>query len=162
MTNSPMINPRFFAPRSAAFFQPRYSLYPRMYYTPSYSNSSYGSYPMPYSSDYGSSQMLYGSNYGSGYGNYSSPSYSGLKGEVNVGVYDSYFQPNQIVVSVGTTVRWTNSGGGRHTVTSDTGLWGSDELNPGEGYAHTFTTTGAFAYHCNVHPEMMRGVVIVR
>jgi plastocyanin len=143
------------------FYSPYY--YPRMYYAPSYT-SGYGFYMMPYASGYGSYQMPYTS----GYGSYQMPSagsygsiYSGGLAEINAGLHDYYFYPNPINVPVGTIVRWTNSGQHRHTVTSDADLWDSGELNPGESYTYTFTTTGTYPYHCSIHPEM-RGVVIVK
>jgi plastocyanin len=155
-----MMQPRVFvAPRpfmtSRVFFPPRVvyypPYYPRMYYAPSYSYGGYGSYQMPYSSSYSSD-----------YGPNSYPSYSGTQTDTNVVLYDNYFQPNQITVSVGTTVRWTNSGRHHHTVTSDSGLWDSGELSSGESYGHTFTASGTYPYHCTIHAKEMRGVVIVK
>jgi plastocyanin len=160
----PVTTVRFFAPPTVVYHQPYYSPYynPRMYYAPSYSYGGYASYAMPYSSGYGSYQMPNGNSYGSSYGGYPSSSYSRAQAEMNVGVYDNYFRPDSITVSVGTTVRWTNSGQHRHTITSDDGQWDSGELSPGTGYAHTFTAPGTYPYHCTVHANEMRGVVIVK
>jgi plastocyanin len=100
--------------------------------------------------------------YGGPYGTYVSPSYSETPADVNVAIHDDYFQPSQVTVPAGTTVSWTNSGRHRHTVTSDTRLWDSDELAPGEDYAHKFTDPGTYHYHCSIHAQEMRGVVIVK
>jgi plastocyanin len=81
---------------------------------------------------------------------------------VNVVVSDNYFKPQKITVPVGTTVRWANSGRHHHTVTSETGLWNSDEMAPGERHSHTFTAPGTYPYFCEVHPHEMRGVVNVK
>ena len=50
---------------------------------------------------------------------------------VDVGIFDDYFEPTTYAIKAGTTVRWTNRGSMRHTVTSDLGLWDSSELAPG-------------------------------
>jgi plastocyanin len=151
------VAPRVVVQPRVVYYPPYY--YPRTYssaYMPAYgympSYGGYGSYQMPYPGAYSSN------SYGSGYGADSSSSYSATQ----VVVYDNYFQPNQITVPVGTTVRWTNSGHHQHTITSDTDLWDSGKLSPGEGYGHTFTAPGTYPYHCTVHAKEMRGVVIVK
>jgi plastocyanin len=57
--------------------------------------------------------------YGASPGSYPSSSYATAEAEgtANVGIYDNYFQSNQITVPIGTTVRWTNAGRHQHTVT---------------------------------------------
>jgi len=79
-----------------------------------------------------------------------------------VGVYDKYYEPQTISVAVGTTVQWTNQGSHPHTVTSDNGTWDSGKMMPGTGYKQTFTRPGTYPYHCSLHPQQMRGVVIVK
>jgi plastocyanin len=79
-----------------------------------------------------------------------------------VGLYDNRFEPPALTVPAGTTVRWTNHGQHKHTVTSDRGDWGSKGLGPAETYSYTFTRPGTYAYHCEVHPEEMRGTVVVK
>ena len=65
------------------------------------------------------------------------------------------FSPNPISISVGTTVSWLNSDSTTHTSTSDGGAWNSSNLAPGRRFNFTFTTAGAFPYHCTVHPNMI-------
>src|SRR5919204_4344146 len=51
-----------------------------------------------------------------------------------VGIRNFAFIPNQIHVRAGTTVTWVNCespGTPAHTSTSDTGVWGSSDLQPG-------------------------------
>src|SRR5262249_26252820 len=79
-----------------------------------------------------------------------------------VGLYDHRFQPARLVVPTGTTVRWTNNGQHKHTVTSDAGDWGSKELGPEGTYLYTFSQPGTYPYHCDVHPSEMRGTIIVK
>jgi plastocyanin len=160
MTSRVFVAPSFFFPPRVVYYPP---YYPRTYYAPTYSypmpyGSGYGSYRMPY----GSYQMPYSSFYSSDYGPNSYPSSSRTLTDINVVLYDNYFQPNQITVPVGATVRWTNSGRHHHTVTSDTGLWDSGELSSGQSFDHTFTTSGTYPYHCTIHAKEMRGVVIVK
>lgn len=81
---------------------------------------------------------------------------------MDVGLADNRFDPPTVSVPVGTTVRWTNRGQHKHTVTSDKGDWGSKELAPKAVYEYTFTQPGTYAYHCQVHPKEMRGTVVVK
>jgi len=64
------------------------------------------------------------------------------------------FAPTQVDALPGETVQWTNVSPRVHTVTSDTGLFGSGELLPGALFAQRFDAPGAYAYHCTIHPEM--------
>jgi plastocyanin len=79
-----------------------------------------------------------------------------------VGVDDNRFDPPTLTVSAGTTVRWTNRGHHKHTVTSDRKDWGSEGLSPADTYSYTFRYPGTYPYHCEVHPGEMRGTVIVK
>jgi plastocyanin len=71
------------------------------------------------------------------------------------------FAPSQVDALPGETVEWSNVSPRVHTVTSDAGLFGSDELLPGAVFAQRFDAPGAYAYHCTLHPEMT-GEVDVR
>lgn len=75
-------------------------------------------------------------------------------------IRDFAFAPNVILIPVGTTVRWTNSGAVDHTVTSDTSLFGSSTLGPGASFEYQFNVPGTYGYHCALHPNMT-GTVIV-
>jgi plastocyanin len=83
-------------------------------------------------------------------------------GGSNVGIFDDYFGPATTYVEPGTTVRWTNYGLHHHTVTSATGLFDSGELDHNGTFTYTFTKPGTYEYHCNVHPKVMRGTVVVK
>lgn len=71
------------------------------------------------------------------------------------------FQPNPIVVTVGTTVTWTNQDSAPHTATSDTGAFTTVTLQKGQSGSVTFNQAGTFPYHCSIHPNM-KGTVIVQ
>jgi len=151
-----------------------------MYYTPYYN---------PYMMSYGSGYGGYGGGGygGGGYGGYSSPYMnanmmspyaSGYTTTVyptslpsngpavsnqiaEVGIYDDRYEPATINVPVGATVRWTNYGNHKHSVTSDSGLWDSQGLAPAATTSYTFTQPGKYTYHCSLHSDM-RGTVIVK
>jgi plastocyanin len=75
-----------------------------------------------------------------------------------------YFDPKDITVSTGTTVKWTNSDDTIHTVTSGTpdagpsGTFDSSIINPGASFEYTFNSAGTFDYYCIVHPWMTGSV----
>jgi plastocyanin len=75
------------------------------------------------------------------------------------------FSPNPIQVSVGSTVTWTNNDSVIHTVNSGTsptesGLFTSPIINPGDTFEYTFTEAGEVPYFCLLHPNMV-GTAIV-
>jgi plastocyanin len=82
---------------------------------------------------------------------------------VEVGAYDGRgFEPKTVNIAPGTTVRWTNHGKERHTVTSRDGKFDA-ELAPGETFSATFIRAGAtYRYYCKPHEKMgMVGEVVV-
>ncbi len=65
------------------------------------------------------------------------------------------FKPGTLSIPRGTKVKWTNKAvATNHTTTSDTGLWDSGVLAPGQSFVFKFTKKGTFTYHCNIHPFM--------
>jgi plastocyanin len=79
---------------------------------------------------------------------------------VRVDMRQIVFAPAEIRIRAGQTVEWTNSDPTVHTVTADDESWGSELIQEGGRFRHTFTEAGRFPYHCIPHP-MMRGLVIV-
>ena len=70
------------------------------------------------------------------------------------------FAPEDITVPAGTTVTWTNNDTFTHTVR----LLDSGEdqmLRPGETVTHGFEQPGLFRYDCSLHPNDMKGSVLV-
>jgi plastocyanin len=78
----------------------------------------------------------------------------------NVSISNFSFQPQNINVSAGTIVIWTNLDPIMHTVTSDTGLFDSGPLSTGQTFSRTFNTPGNYDYHCNIH-SFMTGKILV-
>jgi plastocyanin len=85
--------------------------------------------------------------------------------EVAVSIVSGAFRDKQISVPVGTTVVWTNTASGSHTVTADDGSFSSGTLGPGGTFSFTFTAAGTFPYYCGFHGGPngagMSGVVTV-
>jgi len=78
-----------------------------------------------------------------------------------VSIEFSDYRPSQLDVLPGETVSWTNVSVRTHTVTSDTGLFDSGEVNEGGHFAFQFNDVGAYLYHCIIHPSIT-GEVDVR
>lgn len=75
------------------------------------------------------------------------------------------FQPKDITVRAGQTVRWIHCGpeGDQHTVTSDGsgGPLASQYFGLKQEYSFTFSSTGSYPYHCIPHAGYMTGSVTV-
>jgi plastocyanin len=87
---------------------------------------------------------------------------------VDVSLDNFAFSPQFITVTAGSTVRWTNNQVNpfpvTHTTTSDTGLWDSGFLSPGNFFTYTFDSPGVYGYHCTIHGlsgSGMYGTVVV-
>jgi plastocyanin len=70
------------------------------------------------------------------------------------------YAPDDLTVSTGTTVTWTNNDSIAHTSTSDGSGWNSGVVAPGGQFSQTFQTPGTFSYHCTIHPGMVGRVVV--
>jgi plastocyanin len=81
-------------------------------------------------------------------------------GTVDVSIQNYAFQPQNVTISPGTTVRWTNADSATHTSTSDTGVWNSGTLNQGQSFQYTFNTPGTYTYHCDVHRGMSGTITV--
>lgn len=71
------------------------------------------------------------------------------------------FAPDDLNVTVGTTVTWKNTDSVAHTSTSDAAGWDSGIVSPGGQFSTAFSTAGTYHYHCAIHPGMV-GTVVVR
>ena len=77
------------------------------------------------------------------------------------GLGNRAFTPDQLDITAGTTVTWTNTDVVSHTSTSDGTGWNSGTLPAGGRFSFTFPAAGTFPYHCTIHPGMV-GTVVVR
>jgi plastocyanin len=73
-------------------------------------------------------------------------------GSSKVKVGDNYFKPEDLEVTAGTKVTWTNKGKILHNVTPNKGkAFGTKELPRGKSYSFTFKKPGTYAYYCSFH-----------
>jgi nitrite reductase (NO-forming) len=93
---------------------------------------------------------------------------------IPVGAFDpanaaNAYDPLDLTVTVGTTVRWTNNDAIAHTVTSGIsdgsvgtadGIFDSSFLNDGDTFVYTFEEVGEFPYFCTPHPWMIGSVTV--
>lgn len=83
--------------------------------------------------------------------------------DASITIKDYAFDPDPVTITAGSVVTWTNTSGQNHTVTSDTGdTLNSGPIGPGEAYGNLFDTPGTYAYHCAIHPDRMKGTIIVK
>ena len=94
---------------------------------------------------------------------------------VNVTIKDDFsFDPKDITIVVGDTVKWTypSTGTLSHTATCDgtngstlpSGgtTWDSGQLNPGVIYKKAIAIPGNYTYVCTYHAPMMSGTIVVK
>ncbi len=83
----------------------------------------------------------------------------------HVYVNDSYFYPEVISVKAGVQVTWEQRGGIIHDVvfTDTPGIQvRSPFLSRGSTFSWTFDTPGTYHYICDLHPNIMKGTVMVQ
>jgi plastocyanin len=71
------------------------------------------------------------------------------------------FAPADIVVSAGTTVTWTNNDNFTHSVRFLEDGGEPLMMKPGEHVTHEFDAPGLFRYDCSLHPNDMKGTILV-
>ena len=78
---------------------------------------------------------------------------------VQVSIRGFYFGPTELVIELGTTVRWVNEGATQHTVfaTNPAGTFLSATLDPGESFTHTFPDRIIATPGATVRPVTRRG-----
>jgi plastocyanin len=81
-------------------------------------------------------------------------------GQKTVNIYNHAFDPAQLNVASGTTVRFVNKDTEPHTATADNDLFDTGELEPGGSFKVYFEGSGTVTYHCELHPDM-KGVIVV-
>jgi len=84
---------------------------------------------------------------------------------VNVDIRKFAYQPEILVVSVGTTVRWFNYDLDYHTATSGPpgqpdGIFDSGHINQYDSWAYTFDTPGTYQYYCAPHQYMIASITV--
>ena len=77
-----------------------------------------------------------------------------------VDIRDHAFNPAQLNVAPGTTVRFVNNDTEAHTATADNGLFDTGALEPGSSFDVFFDGSGTVTYHCELHPDMTGSIVV--
>ena len=75
----------------------------------------------------------------------------------DVQIVNLAFQPSDVTIFPGDTVRWTNTVSTIHSVVSDVGsaeAFTSPTLGQNDVFTYTFDNEGSFAYHCGQHSSM--------
>lgn len=72
------------------------------------------------------------------------------------------YQPARVEIRAGQTVTWRfEDAPTPHTVTAADHSFDSGTMTSGE-FNHAFDKPGTYDYNCTVHPQQMRGTVVVR
>lgn len=102
----------------------------------------------------------------------------GTEGDVIISMTsDLAYAPLNATARVGQVVRWENDSNAPHTVTADPELavnassvslpagatpFGSDLIQPGGAFTHTFTVAGTYRYFCRPHEGAgMIGTIVI-
>jgi plastocyanin len=76
-----------------------------------------------------------------------------------VEIRNNAFNPAQLNVAPGTTVRFVNNDTGPHTATADNDVFDL-EVPPGSSYPVVLEGAGTVTYHCELHPDMKGSIVV--
>lgn len=93
-----------------------------------------------------------------------------LKGqpEIVVDMQHNYFEPEDIIIDVGTTITWVNNDTIDHYINTDPHpghnyfpVHNSRSIAGGESFSLKFDQPGYYPYHCSAHPATMIATIIV-
>jgi plastocyanin len=80
--------------------------------------------------------------------------------DVDVIIQGFAFNPAQLTVAVGDTIRWMNLDDGvSHTVTADDGTF-AGSVTGSRSFRFTATDPGVYDYSCTIHPEMRATLIV--
>ena len=71
---------------------------------------------------------------------------------VTVSLKNLAFDPTTVDVAKGGSVTFVNNDTVQHNVAGES--WSSGPLDPGKSFTQTFSTVGAVAVRCTIHPSM--------
>jgi len=70
------------------------------------------------------------------------------------------FDPAQLSIASGTTLKIVNTDIEAHTATADNDLFDTGVLKPGESFEVHFEGSGTVPYHCKLHPDMKGSITV--
>jgi plastocyanin len=83
--------------------------------------------------------------------------------EARVLAIDNVFEPEDITVAAGTTVRWVNNGRNDHNVIpeDEEAEWRTEaeDFVPGDEAEFRFTEPGSYRYYCSIHGTIDVGMI---
>lgn len=79
---------------------------------------------------------------------------------VYVRIKGSAFEPLELRIVKGTTVKWENYDSDRHVINFRN--ISSQPFNMRESWSYNFNETGTFEYNCTIHPWMKHGRIEVK
>jgi plastocyanin len=77
-----------------------------------------------------------------------------------VTVNDFSFNPKELSVAVGTTVKWMNKDDVPHSVVDKGKTFRSKPFDTNESFSYTFASAGTFDYICGLHPQMTGKIIV--
>ena len=79
-----------------------------------------------------------------------------LADTMEVSIAEYRYEPAELTIKVGTTVKWTNNEKRvSHSILfTGPGGFESERFFPGESWERTFDKPGSYPYSCGPHPEM--------
>ncbi len=84
---------------------------------------------------------------------------------VTVAIKDFAFDPQTLEIKQGTTIIFVNHDTAKHTVTSDTGIFDSGDIDSGQSYTLKLDQPGTYPYFCEFHGDKggvdMAGTIVV-
>ncbi|HMK12166.1 MAG TPA: cupredoxin domain-containing protein [Acidimicrobiales bacterium] len=82
-------------------------------------------------------------------------------GQATIVAIDFSFKPQNIKVTVGTKVTWTNNDSTTHQIVSKGDPFpGDGTIDPNESYSVTFDKPGTYDYFCGIHNSMTGSIVV--
>jgi len=90
------------------------------------------------------------------------PAAPAANGVAEVRIENYKFDPPELKVKAGTTVKWVNNEkrASHSVIWLGPGGFESERMFPGESYQRKFDRPGTYPYSCGPHPEM-KGLVVV-
>ncbi len=82
-------------------------------------------------------------------------------GDVAVAAQDNNFVPQEVTVTEGSEITWTNDGRNQHNIVAvgDTPFSvETDRFEPGQTYSWTASKPGTYRYYCSIHGTAAAGM----
>jgi plastocyanin len=86
---------------------------------------------------------------------------AGTAPTVTVTIKNLTYSPEPVTAKVGDVIGWMNNDTAPHTATLDDNTCTTDTINIGASGALTFSAPGTYAYHCTIHPTIMKGTITI-